>query len=319
MRSPRQMFSWYYLAGASAASALLLWVLFSSILPFSDKLATLPPLTRSATDLSYFFVFGDSYSTTDFNFFLAQPSVKNPLGNPQIGHGTSSGGLNWVGYLTTQMNSSLILTYDFATPNAFVNNSLIGVGNAPMMDLTNQVKLGFENIYVNSTPWRSHNSLFAFWVGINDIGNTWLREDPYNDSFTIISHYFEAVEDIYRDGGRHFLFLSVPPTTRSPMIIDLLGAPELITSYIKIYNGQLSRSIEEFKGNHSDVTVIEYDTYSLMSQILDRPTYYGFRDNTCVGSDGCFWHDGYHPSVEFHRLLAEDLAPKLQALGTGWR
>lgn len=132
---------------------------------------------------------GDSYSTTDFNFFLAQPSVKNPLGNPQIGaclkspnplslyvnahhphagHGTSSGGLNWVGYLTTQMNSSLILTYDFATPNAFVNNSLIGAGNAPMMDLTNQVKLAFENIYANSTPWRSHNSLFAFWVGINE-------------------------------------------------------------------------------------------------------------------------------------------------------
>ena len=74
---------------------------------------------------------------------------------------TSSRDLNWVCYLTAQMNSSLILTYNFATPNAFVNSTFVDVGNS-------WVRPGFERVYANATLLIDPNNVFAFCVRTNE-------------------------------------------------------------------------------------------------------------------------------------------------------
>ena len=68
---------------------------------------------------------GDSYTTTGFNASGPQPSPSNPLGNPDyLGH-TSSNGPNWIDYLTTKYNHTLLLTYNLAFGGATVDSALV--------------------------------------------------------------------------------------------------------------------------------------------------------------------------------------------------
>jgi hypothetical protein len=53
---------------------------------------------------------GDSYTTPGFNDTGVQPSIGNPLGNPNYPGYTSSNGPNWVDFLTVKYNESQVLT-----------------------------------------------------------------------------------------------------------------------------------------------------------------------------------------------------------------
>lgn len=85
-----------------------------------------------------------------------------------VGQGTWAGGTNWVGYLTTFFNASLVLDYNLAVSGATINNSLVG-GAAG--DLVFQVESDFKAHYSSkpvSVRWKSDNAVFAFWIGINE-------------------------------------------------------------------------------------------------------------------------------------------------------
>lgn len=128
---------------------------------------------------------GDSYTQTEFAVDGTQPSTTNPMGNPtlgeyytteqvglrysqfQIGTGTTSGGTNWVGYLTTLYNASPVLNYNFAVGGATIDNSIV---DTKVKDVTSQVR-DFELAYGKkpiSAPWSSDNAVFGFWIGINE-------------------------------------------------------------------------------------------------------------------------------------------------------
>ncbi|KAA8647412.1 putative cellulose-binding GDSL lipase/acylhydrolase [Aspergillus tanneri] len=73
-----------------------------------------------------------------------------------------------------------------------------------------------------------------------------------------------------------------------------------------------------FEMNHTDVSVVYYDSWAFMTKVLDRPLDYGFPDATCINQDGssCFWWNDYHPSSKYHRLQAEDMKSVL--MRPGW-
>lgn len=54
-----------------------------------------------------------------------------------------------------------------------------------------------------------------------------------------------------------------------------------------------------------------------MTKVLDNPQDYGFQNATCIG-EGCVWWNAYHPTSAFHKLMANDMAPKLKAFWSGW-
>lgn len=81
--------------------------------------------------------------------------------------GTQSGGDNWIGYLTTNFNTSLILTYSLAIAGATIDNSIATWGFG---DMTSQVA-AFQTKYASrptSAPWTADNTIASFWVGINE-------------------------------------------------------------------------------------------------------------------------------------------------------
>ncbi|KAL2004213.1 hypothetical protein VTN02DRAFT_5356 [Thermoascus thermophilus] len=257
--------------------------------------------------ITYLFTFGNSYTTTGFNSSSTQPSAANPMGNPSLGQGTLAGGPNWVGYLTAVFNASLVFDYNLAVSGATINNSLVG---GAARDLVYQVGSDFDAHYASkpvAAPWSSDDAVFAFWIGINDVGNSYRTKDPDVMVPELMDSYFGLVDELYGSGARRFLFLNVPPTTRSPMIVAQ-NATGAHSTYVGMYNRELSARIARFRATYPQVTAVEYDAWGFMTKVLDDPAQYGFTNATCVGS-GCVWWDSYHPTSAFHRLMAQDMVP----------
>ncbi|KAJ5507968.1 hypothetical protein N7527_010111 [Penicillium freii] len=231
--------------------------------------------------------------------------------------GTSSGGTNWVGYLTTLYNASPVLSYNFAVGGATIDNSIV---DTKVKDVTSQVR-DFELAYSKkpiSAPWSSDNAVFGFWIGINDIGWGHQNTQPSVLVPTLMAQYKFLIEKLYASGGRKFLFLNVPPTDRSPMVIK--EGPEAVKTYatwVKAYNDGLQSMINNFKSSHDDTTIVLYDTWSFMLKILDDPQTYGFPNATCFNDNGtsCIWWNHYHPGQNYHKLQAADMIQYLQPLG----
>ena len=120
-------------------------------------------------DLRKWLCSGDSYTSTGFNTSGPQPSLSDPLGNPVLGQGTSTNGLNWVGYTAAVYNTSLLLAYDLAVYGATIDNNIV---SAVPHDLVYQVETDFRERYCkgdeNPQEWNSEDTLFAIWIGINE-------------------------------------------------------------------------------------------------------------------------------------------------------
>jgi len=69
-----------------------------------------------------------------------------------------------------------------------------------------------------------------------------------------MAQYKTLIEKIYANGGRKFLFLNVPPTSRSPLFLnqgtDVVNAH---AAWVTAYNKGLKSMIHDFKSNHSGV------------------------------------------------------------------
>lgn len=75
-----------------------------------------------------------------------------------------------MGYLTTEDNSSVILSYNLAVGGATIDNTLV---NGEVEDMVTQVGT-FQAVYSSKpeiAPWTSSDAVFGFWIGINEYGS----------------------------------------------------------------------------------------------------------------------------------------------------
>ncbi|CRL17048.1 Lipase, autotransporter EstA [Penicillium camemberti] len=280
-------------------------------------LAAAAPLQARATD-SYFFTFGNSYTMTSFDVGGTQPTASNPMGNPALGTGTTTGGTNWVGYLTTVNNASQVLSYNLAVGGASLDNSLVTTNTKE--DMVTQVA-SFETAYSqkpDTAPWTSDNAVFGFWIGINDIGWAWSSNDASVLIPKIMAQYKTQAEKLYANGGRKFIFLNVPPTSRAPQIANQGTAVAAgHAKWLAAFNAALKTMVNEFIADNSGTTTVLYDSFAFMSKVLDAPTTYGFTDASCINDDGatCVWWNDYHPGYAYHKLQAADMKEHMHSLG----
>lgn len=235
--------------------------------------------------LRYFVAFGDSYTSIGFNSWASVPSDANPLGVSYPGS-TSADGANWVGYLTMQYNQSKFWTYDYAV----YGNTVAGVSNQVTADFLPNA--GTKPSYA---PWSATDSLFATFIGINDLNSGAVIP-------ATLTTLFNLQESLYTAGARNFLFINVPPMNRAPFSNNNATLASLITTW----NTQLQTSATAFQANHSDVATFYYDAWSLYTKLLDNPSTYGFTDVNTTG--GSFWIDTIHPRTKVHQYMAADLA-----------
>lgn len=164
---------------------------------------------------------GDSYSSTGFYIEGDKPSVSSPIGSPSLPGSTTSGGLNWVGLVTSEYNTSTVLTYDWAYYGADVSNAIINTGVTT--DVIAQVA-DFEDNLVPApsyAPWTADNLLVAVWIGINDIGECFWESAEYSTCpiDDVMTKYFSLLQNLYDDGVRNFVLNTVP--RKFPLLFHL--------------------------------------------------------------------------------------------------
>jgi hypothetical protein len=162
---------------------------------------------------------GDSYTNTAFDPTGAQPSPSNPLGNDGLSSSDEelAGGPGWATDLTYMFNSTPTLTYDFAYNCATVDASIVAPCSNTVRSIVDQVAEVKSIIKKGSQygTFYQQNSLFAFWIGINDAhitannGNI-LDKDIDGIMEKTSDRYMEELTTLYGFGVRNFMILNVP-------------------------------------------------------------------------------------------------------------
>ncbi|KAF4581471.1 hypothetical protein EYR40_009757 [Pleurotus pulmonarius] len=312
----------------------------------STSLTVTPPPSSTATSssaatpsstpipgLNYWFSFGDSYTQTGFDPNGVLPSPGNVFGNPPFPGWTSTGGgPNWVGFGATTYNKSQVMLYNYAYGGATIDSALVAPYDPSVISLKGQVDQYLAGAATKppSTPWTSANSLFSIWIGINDLGNSYYQGgDRAAFSDTLLDAEFALVQkltgskvregrllmeiSVSDTGARNFLFASVPPTDRSPLILgQSTDAQALLKTVIEGFNTKLAAKAAAFKASHTGVQNYIWDASATFTKILDAPATYGFTDVINYGSTpGMFWTNDLHPTSPVHELCAQDVAAAL--------
>ncbi|KAF4839781.1 Acetylesterase [Colletotrichum siamense] len=287
------------------------------------------------SSLKTLFTFGDSYTRTRFILTNAQPSSANPFGNPSYPGPTSANGENWIQYLTTKYNESLLLTYNFAYSGATLDADIVDSG----VDVVNQIDDQFLPYYSGSNQtWDPATTLFGFWIGINDIGKSYTDGNATVRHPVIFERYEALLEKMYDAGARNYLFLNVPPLERMPRTTQSSAAATRIPlekAAVEDWNGRLRVLARDWRQAHDDVTVFQYDTYGLFDRVIDTPeryketavyknttTYcYAYQngtpepdtkwDNCTYAANEYMWINNLHPTSPVHFLLAKNIAKAL--------
>ncbi|GFF54188.1 probable 1,4-beta-D-glucan cellobiohydrolase C [Aspergillus udagawae] len=273
--------------------------------------------TATPTGLKYFITFGDSYSQTGFDIGSTKPSALNPLGNPSMPGWTTSGGLNWIGFLISKYNTSLTLSYNFAYGGATTNASLVAPYTSTVLSFIDQVT-EFTNSIASKpsyAPWTSKNTLVGVWMGVNDVGNSYWQSNIDDLLTKIMDSYFGQLQILYNAGVRNYVLLGVPPIQRSPLMLSQgTSATTAEAAVIAKYNNLIATYLANFKSKNSGVTATVVDTQAPFNKALDNPAAYGAANATCYNSDGtaCLWFNDYHPGIAIHNLTAQAVASALK-------
>jgi len=276
----------------------------------------------------YMFVFGDSYTADGYN-------VSAGINSPDPGY-TFSNGQNWVEFLTGTYNQTAIKTFNLASGGATIDSALVPPYESTVLSVVDQVSQ--FNDYLASKPagatWDSTNSLFAVWIGINDVGSSagWTNVTQFEFYGVLMDRLFSQVEDLYQNGARNFVFLTVPPVDRSPSTLQQgpIAAAQMSTD-IANYNTQLVQSARNFQANHTDLgSVTVFDTQAVFNALLDNWQAFGFVNITgyclayadgtpsptyqvegCAPMSSYFWLNGLHPLFTVHNILANAISTAL--------
>ncbi|KAF9070838.1 hypothetical protein BDP27DRAFT_1446714 [Rhodocollybia butyracea] len=281
-------------------------------------------LAGSVVAQNFWFSFGDSYTQTGFLDNEALPSVANPFGNPPFPGFTATGGPNWIDFDTTTHNNSLVFTYNYAFGGATIDANLVAPFEPTVLSVTDQVNQFLQTVASKpaSTPWTSENSLFSIWIGINDLGNSYFLSDNRTSfdttlldaEFALVQQLVSTHSSLFDVGARNFLFLNVPPTDRSPlMLAEPASAQAMLKANILDFNSQLVEFAENFKASNAGVTTLIWDSNTAFNTILDDPTAFGFIDAVSFGTGpGFFWINTLHTTSPANVFWAEGVADVLE-------
>lgn len=191
-------------------------------------------------------------------------------------------GPKWPQYLTSRYNQSTFLTYNMAFSGSPVDTSVI---STPVYyDFSNQINLFQQTYGTNTTTGAQmfqnpNTTLVAIWFGANEVLQTFWTGNLTDTSGwdktydAVFTSYFERVEALYLRGARNFLFITVPPLHRNPLIRGRDGG-QLVNrtaSLIASMNRRVVNLTARVRRAHPDTSVYTYNAYNTLSRALDRP------------------------------------------------
>ncbi|KAL4871839.1 hypothetical protein BDV12DRAFT_205698 [Aspergillus spectabilis] len=297
--------------------------------------------------------FGDSYTFVQgihgypnysfigdqLNFeFDARILLSNKIVQNQTG--TSTGGPNWVEYLTgcglkqglTSPLSCYRQLWNFAFAGAGVSAEHIPLHHPFTTSLVNQITQYKTYAHPVLTSTSRHErpllntdeTLVALWIGINDINDS---ADYADKTFydTLLTTLFSSLETLQELGFRDYLILNLPPLYRTPA--NQAREPEDQSPHatqVGWFNSALAEHSRGFERQNPGSNVLLFDAHFVLNGILDSPERYGILNTTdiCPGAKqpdieteyekyGCptpvdtyFWYDAGHIGRRVHGVLA---------------
>jgi len=125
--------------------------------------------------------------------------------------------------------------------------------------------------------WNSYNSLFAIFIGHNDI-NEVRREYIEMDIRSIVNGIFNIVEDLYDAGARNILIFELLPVYRGPA--RNTAYKKLKKEDVLMFNNYIKINSKKFFNEHSNTNIIIYNTLKRGEYIIDHCHKFGFKDCT---------------------------------------
>ena len=153
-------------------------------------------------------------------------------------------------FLTTTYNKTFIETINLAYGGATVDSALVTPYLPTVLSLKQQVQTEYLPIYADHPSffdWQANDTLFAIFIGINDIGNAYGEANSSLIFSDVFAEYASLVDQLYGSGARNFLFLNVPPVNRSPLTVAAGAAAQALEAIdITVYNGNLTQLADKW-------------------------------------------------------------------------
>lgn len=172
-------------------------------------------------------------------------------------------------------------------------------GRPEVRSLKHQVQTDFVTAYATSAEgrppqapeapaWTGGDSVFALWIGINDVGNSYYHGPGVTDGLNaqIMAVYRAALDTLYAAGARHFVLLNVPPVDRSPLMLGQdAAARALERADLEQWNGLVDDLAAGLRADHpGEAAVWVYDAHAAFAAVLDapaaRPETAGYKNTT---------------------------------------
>jgi hypothetical protein len=143
---------------------------------------------------------------------------------------TAGGGITWDRWVSIYTGAKL---YDYAVSGAVCSNDIINRFLAdifgPFPDVVYEVNAFVADVnYINATTHtntlytdrRSDNTVYAMWIGTNDLGGGAFLSDSSLHG-TVIPDYVDCIydrfDDIYKEGARYFVLINNNALQLSPL------------------------------------------------------------------------------------------------------
>ncbi len=264
--------------------------------------------------MNRFVVFGDSLSD-DHNMFNNSNWL---LPNRQ----TWSGGRFANGRVWSEVVAD---AFDLPMNNWAMGGAATTTYKSLVQGLSQQVD-SFAGYIKSAKNYQPQNTLFAVWIGANDL----------NNGFTVdkmMRYLRSSMEHLVSLGARDILLLNLPDISRAPSFKIKKGRERLdMSNKVKEYNRQMAKMVDELRQKYRSrgLEIHFFDAYKLFDQLLDSPAQYGMTNvsQSCLDLPSgaptlylktqklrsecynpklfAFW-DLQHPTEQTHWLLAENI------------
>lgn len=132
---------------------------------------------------------------------------------------------------------------------------------------------GYVSPIIAPSPpkWVGSDTIFAIWIGINDIGATFTQGTSATEvNEKIFAEYESLMNQLYSTGARNFIFINVPTVDRSP---GTIARGKAVAEQEKIdvvaWNQLLVKTAQNIKATHTDTNIWMFDANALFSEILN--------------------------------------------------
>jgi phospholipase/lecithinase/hemolysin len=171
-------------------------------------------------------LFGDSYTDEGRLGYFINHKGSGPATGTVLpeSNSTASGGKVWGRFVAEMTGAAL---FDYAVSGATCSNEIISRYfspiNAPFPSVIDyeipafKADTGVKTLYKDR---QAENTVYALWIGTNDLGFGAFLSDSQAPGTTISSFVdcvWEVFDSIYATGGRHFVLLNEAPLERAPM------------------------------------------------------------------------------------------------------